>query len=99
MNRKKISVPKRVKDQIDKYPMVVVEWYDIVSNSSWSSFDELKKSKLAICITKGHLLSQTKGVTRLFGDYSYAENGIDIETIGNTTIIPNSVITQIKKLT
>ena len=45
MNRKKISVPKRVKDQIDKYPMVVVEWYDIVSNSSWSSFDELKKSK------------------------------------------------------
>ena len=40
MNRKKISVPKRVKDQIDKYPMVVVEWYDIVSNSSWSSFDE-----------------------------------------------------------
>ena len=96
--RKKISVPKKVKDQIDKYPMVVVEWYDIVSNSSWISFDELKKSKLAVCITKGHLLSQTKGVTRLFGDYSYAENGIDIETIGNTTIIPNSVIKDIKKL-
>ena len=98
-NRKKILIPKKIKNEIEKYPMVSIEWFDILSNSSWSSFDELKKSKLAICITKGHLLSQTKGVTRLFGDYSYAENGIDIETIGNTTIIPNSVIKQIKKLT
>ncbi len=96
--RKKIAVPKKVKNQIDKYPMVAVEWYDIVSNSSWSSFDELKKSNLAVCITKGHLLSQAKGVTRLFGDYSFSDNGVDIEAIGNTTIIPNSVIKDIKKL-
>jgi hypothetical protein len=37
-------------------------------------------------------------VTRLFGDYSFADNGKDIESIGNTTIIPNSVIKDIKKL-
>ena len=96
--RKKIAIPKKVKNQIDKFPMVAVEWYDIVSNSSWVSFDELKKSNLATCITKGHLLSQSKGVTRLFGDYSFAENGKDIDSIGNTTIIPNSVIKEIKKL-
>ena len=30
--RKKIAIPKKVKNQIDKYPMVSVEWYDIVSN-------------------------------------------------------------------
>ena len=78
--------------------MVAVEWYDIVSNSSWLTFDELKKSNLATCITKGHLYSQGKGVTKLFGDYSYADNGVDIESIGNTTIIPNSVIKDIKKL-
>ena len=66
--RKKIAIPKKVKNQIDKFPMVAVEWYDIVSNSSWITFDELKKSNLATCITKGHLLSQSKGVTRLFGD-------------------------------
>ena len=96
--RKKIAIPKKIKDQIDKYPMVAVEWYDIVSNSSWLTFDELKKSSLATCITKGHLYSQAKGVTKLFGDYSCAENGIDIESIGNTTIIPNSVIKNIKKL-
>ena len=96
--KKKISVPKKVKSEIEKYPMVSVEWYDIVSYSSWSTFDQLKKAKLATCITKGHLLSQTKGVTRVFGDYSFGEDGKSIESIGNTTVIPNSVIKDIKKL-
>ena len=91
-------MPKKVKQEIDKYPMVSVEWYDIVSDSSWSSFNDVMKSKLATCITKGHLLSQAKGVTRIFGDYSYNDNKTEIETIGNTTIIPNSVIKEIKKL-
>ena len=31
--KKKISVPKKVKSEIEKYPMVSVEWYDIVSDS------------------------------------------------------------------
>jgi len=95
---KKISIPKKVNDEIDKYPMVPVEWFDIVSNASWSSFDELKQSELATCITKGHLFSQSKGVTRLFGDYSFSEDKKRIENIGNTTIIPNSVIKEIKKI-
>lgn len=98
MSKRKITLNKRAKTEIERYPMVSVEWYDIVSNSSWSSFQELKKSKLATCITKGHLYSQAKGVTRIFGDYSYSENGSDIESIGNTTIIPNSVIKEIKKI-
>ena len=97
--RKKISIPKKVKSEIEKYPMVSVEWYDIVSDSSWSTFDQLRKAKLATCITKGHLLSQNKGVTRVFGDYSFGEDGKSIESIGNTTVIPNSVIKDIKKLT
>jgi len=97
--KKKISIPKKVKSEIDKYPMVSVEWYDIVSDSSWSTFDQLRKSKLATCITKGHLLSQNKGVTRVFGDYSFGDDGKSIESIGNTTVIPNSVIKDIKKLT
>ena len=54
--RKKIAIPKKVKVEIDRYPMVSVDWYDIVSDSSWTSFDAIKKSKLATCITKGHLL-------------------------------------------
>ena len=58
--KKKISVPKKVKSEIEKYPMVSVEWYDIVSDSSWSTFDQLKKAKLATCITKGHCLVKRK---------------------------------------
>ena len=97
--KKKISIPKKVRSEIEKYPMVSVEWYDIVSDSSWSTFDQLRKAKLATCITKGHLLSQTKVVTRVFGDYSFGDDGKSIESIGNTTVIPNSVIKDIKKLT
>ncbi len=97
--RKKIASPKKTKSEIEKDPMVSVEWCDIVSDSSWSSFSDVKKAKLATCITKGHLLSQAKGVTRIFGDYSYNDNKTEIETIGNTTLIPNSVIKEIKKLT
>jgi hypothetical protein len=48
-------------------------------------------------VTKGHLLSQSKGVTRIFGDYSTNDKN-EIEQIGNTTIIPNSVIVSIKKI-
>ena len=97
--KKKISIPKKIKSEIEKYPMVSVEWYDIISDSSWSTFDQLRKAKLATCITKGHLLSQNKGVTRVFGDYSFGDDGKSIESIGNTTVIPNSVIKDIKKLT
>jgi hypothetical protein len=79
--------------------MVSVEWYDIISDSSWSTFDQLRKAKLPTCVTKGHLLSQTKGLTRVFGDYSLGDDGKSIESIGNTTVIPNSVIVTIKKLT
>ena len=95
---KKISVPKKIYNEIEKYPMVSVEWFDIVSDSSWSSFEQIKNSTLATCITKGHLLSQSKGITRIFGDYSLSEDKKRIETIGNSTIIPNSVIKEIKKI-
>lgn len=77
--------------------MVEVVWQDIVSESGWQDLDQLKEQKLATCVTKGHLLSQAKGVTRIFGDYSANDKG-EIEQIGNTTIIPNSVIVSIKKI-
>jgi len=71
---------------------------EIINIITKSSFDELKKQKLPTCITKGHLFSQSKGITRVFGDFSLADNNKDIETIGNTTIIPNSVIKKIVKI-
>jgi len=95
--KRKININKKAKHWQDRYPMVEVVWQDIVSDSGWQDLEQLKDSKLATCVTKGHLLSQVKGVTRIFGDYSTNDKG-EIEQIGNTTIIPNSVIISIKKI-
>jgi hypothetical protein len=95
--KRKININKKAKHWQDRYPMVEVVWQDIVSDSGWQYLEQLKDSKLATCVTKGHLLSQVKGVTRIFGDYSTNDKG-EIEQIGNTTIIPNSVIVSIKKI-
>ena len=97
MLKRKITINKKAKNWQDKYPMVEAVWLDIVSESGWQDIDNLKDQKLATCVTKGHLLSQAKGVTRIFGDYSTNDKN-EIEQIGNTTIIPNSVIVSIKKI-
>ena len=76
-------------------------------NSSWENFiDAFNKvhnshlnAKLPICTTKGHLLTQSKVITRVFGDYALKDEktGV-IDEIANTTLIPNSVIIDIKKI-
>ena len=98
MLKRKIIVNKKAKTWQERYPLVSVQWKDICSDSSWQSIPSAQAAKLPVCVTKGHLLSQTKGVTRIFGDYSESSQG-KIDEIGNTTIIPNSVIVSIKKLT
>ena len=97
--KKRIIVKRKNNNilSIENYPMVSVEWLDIESNSSWQNLKELETAKLPICITKGHLFSQKKGITRIFGDYSKDDND-EITEIGNSTIIPNSVIVNIKKI-
>jgi hypothetical protein len=91
MLKRKITINKKAKDWKERYPLVEVKWLDICSDSSWQSLKQLQEAKLPTCVTKGHLLSQAKGITRIFGDYSEKEDGT-IEEIGNTTIIPNTVI-------
>jgi hypothetical protein len=95
--KRKITINKKAKNWQDRYPLVSVEWFDICSDSSWQSISSVQAAKLPICVTKGHLLSQSKGVTRIFGDYSEKEGG-GIDEVGNTTIIPNSVIKNINKI-
>ena len=98
MLKRKITVNKKAKTWQERYPLVSVQWKDNCSDSSWQSIPSAQAAKLPVCVTKGHLLSQSKGITRIFGDYSEKEDG-SIDEIGNTTIIPNSVIVSIKKLT
>jgi len=97
MIKKKIKVNKKAKTDIEKYPLVEVKWLDICSDSSWSSIKEALTMTLPVCYTKGHLLSQAKGITRIFSDYSSDKEGT-IEEVGNITIIPNNVIIDIKKI-
>jgi len=97
--KRKISINKKAKRELDRYPMVEVQWTDIISDSGWQNVASFTKAKLPICVTKGHLLSQAKGLTKVFGDFALKnqETG-EIDEIGNATIIPTSVIIKIMKL-
>ena len=81
-----------------KYKLVEVHLYDITSESSWQSIEEAKNVKLAVCITKGHLLSKSKCIYRIFGDYALEDNKKDIAEIGNLTIIPNGCVIEVKDI-
>jgi len=99
-NRKTIPLNlKSLDNDITHYPFVEIEWADIEGDAGWSDTKSLNKSKLPICVSRGYLVSQKNGVTRLFGDYIRTKDKTtEFETIGNTTIIPTSVIQNIKKL-
>ena len=58
----------------------------------------LRKEKLPVAVSKGYLLSQKGGVTRLFRDYIESKEKPTMEDIGSTVIIPTSVIVSIKKI-
>jgi len=83
---------------IDDYPFVEIEWLDIEGDAGWSSTKQLKTEKLPTCVSKGYLVSQQKGVTRIFTDYIKTKDKDTFEDIGNTTIIPTSVIQSIKQI-
>ena len=89
---------KSLGNEIEAYPFVAIEWSDIEGDAGWSSTKDLNKEKLPTCVSRGYLLSQAKGVTRIFTDYIKTKDKPTFDNIGNTTIIPTSVIISIKKL-
>ena len=98
--KNKKTIPLNLKslgNKIDAYPFVQIEWVDIEGDAGWSNTKSLNKSKLPTCVSKGYLLSQKNGVTRIFVDYIKTKDSDTFEDIGNTTIIPTSVIQSIKK--
>jgi hypothetical protein len=89
---------KQLGKDISKYPFVEIRWVDIEGDDGWSTLLSLDKDKLPVAVSKGYLLSQKKGVTRIFRDYIESKEGKTFEDIGSTVIIPTSVIVSIKKL-
>ena len=99
--RNKKTIPLNLKSlgsDISKYPFVEIEWADIEGDSGWSDTRALNKLKLPICVSKGYLVSQKNGITRIFTDFIKTRDKETFDNIGNTTIIPTSVIQSIKKL-
>ena len=99
--KNKKTIPLNLKSlgsDISKYPFVEIEWADIEGDSGWSNTRSLNKSKLPICVSKGYLLSQKNGVTRIFCDYIKTKDKETFEDIGNTTLIPTAVIQSIRKI-
>ena len=68
----------------------VIFWTDVKKT--------LKNSKLPICVSKGYLLNQSNGITKIFTDYIESKEKPTFDNIGNTTIIPTSVIVEIRKI-
>ena len=89
---------KTLGNRIEDYTFVEVRWLDIEGDDGWSTLKVLKEEKLPIAVSKGYLLSQKNGVTRLFRDYIETKGKPTFDDIGSTVIIPTSVIVSIKKI-
>jgi|TARA_R110000796_G_scaffold38049_1_gene96085 hypothetical protein len=110
MSKRKITINKKLKtsklkfnfkqlgNDITVYPFVEIKWLDIEGDAGWCNTKDLNKEELPICVSKGYLLSQRKGITRLFSDYIESKNKPTFDNIGNTTIIPTSVIVSIRRI-
>ena len=98
MNRKikKLRTIKHLSNNIEDYSFVEVKWLDIEDDSGWSNLSILQKEKLPVCVSKGYLLDQKNGVTKLFRDYIESKNKPTFDDIGSTVIIPTSVIISLK---
>ena len=99
--KNKKTIPLNIKslgNKIEAYPFVEIEWCDIEGNAGWSDTKELNKEELPTCVSKGYLVSQKNVVTRIFTYYIKTKNKLTFDSIGNTTIIPTSVIQSIKKI-
>ena len=72
-------------------------WSDICSSPNWDSLNHLKKSKPAVCITMGWLLSTTKNNYVFIGDINFNDDGT-INEGGNSTVIPKSNILKLKEI-
>ena len=99
--RNKKIIPLNLKslgNKIEAYPFVEIEWSDIEGNAGWSDTKELNKEELPTCVSKGYLVSQKNGVTRIFTAYIKTNDTPTFDSIGNTPIIPTAVIQSIKKI-
>ena len=85
--------------QIKKIPyqFVHVYWIDIVSDSSWRSIEDVKESSLPRCLSTGFLIDDNEEMIRIVSDFNFNDDG-SIDECGNSTIIPKSVVQEVKEV-
>lgn len=77
-----------------KNQLITILWVDITSDSNWKEPIDFDKETLPVCVSTGYLWSKNSNFVKIFADYSLKDNG-EIDDLGNTTIIPTSVIIKI----
>ena len=87
----------KVKVKKIPFKFVHVFWIDIQSDSSWRSLEDVREEKLPRCLSTGFLIGDEEDVIRLVSDFNFKDDG-SIYECGNSTIIPKSVITEIKEV-
>ena len=96
MRKKKIILPDI--DEYDfPYKFYKCWWKDIISSENWEDITTIQKSKPAICITMGWLISTTKNKFVFIGDINFNDDGT-INEGGNSTVIPKSNILKLKEI-
>lgn len=96
MKKTKIKTNKFLSNKIEDYQFVEVRWLDIEGDDGWSNLSVLQKEKLPVAVSKGYLLDQKNGVTKLFRDYIESKDKPTFDDIGSTVIIPTSVIVSMR---
>ena len=96
MKNKKHNLPE-IQESDFPYKFYMCWWSDIISDSSWTNISQLKKSKTAVCITMGWLLSTNKKTYVFIGDVTFNEDGT-INEGGNSTVIPKSNVLKLKEI-
>jgi len=96
MKKKKLTLPE-IQESDFPYKFYMCWWSDIVSDSSWSPLQQIKKSKTAVCITMGWLISTSNKKYVFIGDLNFHEDGT-VNEGGNSTIIPKSNVLKLKEI-
>ena len=96
MKKKKVELPL-IEDSDFPYKFYMCYWSDIVSDSSWSPLAHIKKTKTAVCITMGWLISTANKKYVFIGDINFNEDGT-VNEGGNSTVIPKSNILKLKEI-
>ena len=79
------------------YKFVHVYWIDIESDSSWRSVEDVKESSLPRCLSTGFLIDDNEEMIRIVSDFNFNDDG-SIDECGNSTIIPKSVVQEVKEV-